>query len=95
MEILYNPRCSECREAGRIPDERGVRWERTDYLEGKLTREKIEEILGKLGSRVADVVRWDESILKEKGISRGWLHLLFRQRRGGSFDPPPLFPAAP
>ncbi len=54
----------------RILDERGTRWERIDYLEGKLTREKLREILAKLRSRAAEVVRWDEKILKEKGISR-------------------------
>ena len=70
MEVVYNPRCSKCREVGKILDERGARWERIDYLEGALTREKLREILAKLGSRAADVIRWDEKILAEKGITR-------------------------
>jgi arsenate reductase len=70
MEVIFNPRCGKCREVGRILDERGARWERIDYLEGMLTRAKLEEILAKLGCGAADVVRWDEKILKEKGISR-------------------------
>lgn len=70
MEVIYNPRCGKCREVGKILDERGARWERIDYLEGKLTREKIREILAKLGRGATDVIRWDEKILQEKGISR-------------------------
>lgn len=70
MEVVFNPRCSKCRSVARILDERGARWQRIDYLEGTLTREKLREILAKLRSRAVEVVRWDEKILKEKGISR-------------------------
>lgn len=71
MEVVFNTSCKRCREVGRILDVRGARWERIDYLEGGLTREKLQEILAKLRCGAADVIRWDEKVLAEQGISRG------------------------
>jgi arsenate reductase len=70
MEVLFNPRCGKCRALASLLDGRGIAWRRIDYLDGALTREKLREVLEKLGCGAAGIIRWDERALGEMGISR-------------------------
>lgn len=70
MEVVFNPKCSKCREVGGLLDARGIAWRRIEYLDGALTRGKLREILGKLGCGAAGIIRWDERVLGEMGVSR-------------------------
>ena len=70
MQVLFNPKCGKCRALGAILDAKGVAWEKVDYLEGALTKAALREVLAKLGRGPAEIIRWDEKILSEKGITR-------------------------
>ncbi len=70
MEIIFNPKCSKCRGVAGILDGKGMAWEKIDYLGGALTREKLREVIEKLGCGPAEIIRWDEGVLKEMGITR-------------------------
>jgi len=70
VEVFFNPACSKCRSLGALLDERGVAWNPIAYLDGALRREKLREVLEKLGCGPAEIIRWEEQVLKEKGITK-------------------------
>ena len=50
IRVYYNPRCSKCRRARDLLDERGADYELIEYLDRPPTRAELEDLLVKLGS---------------------------------------------
>src|SRR5919206_2680607 len=49
VSVYFNPRCSNCRTAQGILEERGVEADYVRYLEQAPTREELERVMGLLG----------------------------------------------
>lgn len=59
--IVYeNPVCTACRELGELLTERGIDFERIDYMTEPLTAEQLRVLLAKAGLRPREVVRMKE-----------------------------------
>jgi|SRR5947209_16369365 len=65
LTVYEKPTCTTCRELFVLLRERGVDFERVNYLVDPLSASEIRELLGKAGLRPRDVVR-----LKEPGARR-------------------------
>ncbi len=48
--VWFNPKCSKCRGAKELLEERGVDTEYYRYLDEAPTRAQLEDVLGKLGT---------------------------------------------
>ncbi len=66
--IWHNPRCSKSREALKLLEENGVEVEVFKYLDEKITKEDIKNILKLIGAKPRDIMRTKESIYKELGL---------------------------
>ncbi|MBC2840687.1 arsenate reductase (glutaredoxin) [Robiginitalea sp. SC105] len=66
LTIYHNPRCRKSREGLAILEASGKPFTVVKYLDTPLSREKIREILDKLGMPAKSLVRTGESIWKEK-----------------------------
>jgi arsenate reductase (glutaredoxin) len=68
--VLYNPRCSKCRQARDLLADRGVDAELVHYLDDTPGRDEIVRIAGLLG--VADdprqMMRTGEAVYRELGL---------------------------
>lgn len=65
IRIYYNPRCSKCRAALALIEERGYSAEVVEYLKTPPDKEELRTLLHKLNMQPADIVRKGESIYKE------------------------------
>ncbi len=67
--VFFNPRCSNCRTAQGILEERGVDADYIRYLENAPTRAELEDVLAKLGTDdPRDIVRTKEPVYAELGL---------------------------
>lgn len=66
MKIYHNPRCGKSREALKILEEKGVRFETYEYLKEGVHKKELKDIVSKLSVPVIDIVRTNESVWKEK-----------------------------
>jgi arsenate reductase (glutaredoxin) len=66
VTILYNPRCSKCREALNILEDSHCEIELVEYLKVKLSKKQIKDILAKLGVKAFDIVRQKEELFQKK-----------------------------
>lgn len=64
INIYHNPRCSKSRQGLALLEESGKNFEIIKYLEDKLSFEKLEDIITKLGINPIDLVRKNEAIWK-------------------------------
>ena len=81
IQILYNPRCSKCREALGILKSENCEIEIVEYLKETLTKKELKTILSKLGLKAFDIVRQKEDVFikKFKGkkfTNEEWIQLL-------------------
>ena len=70
VTVYFNPRCSKCRIARDMLDERGVEAEYLQYLDDAPGRADIERVMGLLG--IEDprlMMRSGESVYKELGLA--------------------------
>jgi len=58
--IWHNPRCSKSRAALALLEQRSISPTIVDYLKNPPTRAELEDLVAKLGCRVADIVRTSE-----------------------------------
>ena len=69
VTVWFNPRCSKCRTAQGILEERGVDAEYVRYLESAPTRDELERVLGMLGTDDQPAIaRRGEDSWKELGL---------------------------
>ncbi len=60
LVVYEKPTCSTCRRLSALLIERGVDFERVDYIVDPLSASQIQELLTKAGLRPRDVVRMKE-----------------------------------
>jgi arsenate reductase len=69
VSIYYNPKCSKCRATLYLLQEKGVAPELILYLETAPSSAELEEVLKKLGKGPKEIIRFNEDVAKELGIS--------------------------
>jgi arsenate reductase len=79
--IYYNPRCSKCREALCLLEEKGEKVEIIKYLEDTPTQKELTEIIKKLGIKPETLVRKSEDLYKDqyadkKLTGRQWIKIM-------------------
>jgi arsenate reductase len=67
--IYHNPRCSKSRATLALLEDRGVEVEIVDYLAAPPTRAELEELLARLGTPAAAIVRMNEAEFSDSGLS--------------------------
>jgi arsenate reductase len=65
LTVYEKPTCSTCRNLFSLLTERGVDFERVNYIIDPLSASEIRELLAKAGLRPRDVVRMKESGARE------------------------------
>ena len=70
VTIYHNPGCSKSRGALEILNERGIEYERVEYLERTPSRADLERILELLPDAPAELVRKDKRF-RELGLEAG------------------------
>ncbi|MEA3418854.1 MAG: arsenate reductase (glutaredoxin) [Campylobacterota bacterium] len=68
ITIWHNPRCSKSRAAAQLLEEQGVEAEVVKYLDEKLTKEQIKELLAMLGIEARELMRTKEEIYRELNL---------------------------
>lgn len=68
VTIWHNPRCSKSREALKLLEEKGVKAEVFKYLDEKITKEDIKNLLKMIDATPREIMRTKESIYKELGL---------------------------
>lgn len=66
ITILYNPRCSKCREALSLLEGENCEIEIVEYLKNTITKKELKSILAKLGLKAFDIVRKKEYLFLKK-----------------------------
>ena len=81
--IYYNPRCSKSRQTLALLRAGGVEPRVVLYLETPPSRQELERVLGLLGRRPAELIRFKDKAAAELGLTPGdgrddgqWLDLL-------------------
>ena len=68
--VYFNPRCSKCRTAWSLLEERGVQAEQYRYLEAGPDRPEIERVMGLLGiDDPRQMMRTGEDVYGELGLA--------------------------
>jgi arsenate reductase (glutaredoxin) len=76
--VLYNPRCSKCRQARDLLEERGVEAELVHYLVDTPGRDEIVRIHGLLGiDDPREMMRTGEKVYRELGLASADHEALF------------------
>ena len=65
IEVVHNPRCRKSRESLAFLEDKGLEFETRLYLEEKLDKTELSEILKKLGIQAMDLMRKGEPDFKE------------------------------
>lgn len=65
LTVYEKPTCTTCRNLFTLLDERGIDFERINYIVDPLSASQIRELLGKAGLRPRDVVRMKEPGARE------------------------------
>ena len=68
VTIYHNPRCSKSRQTLALIEERGVEPLVVEYLKTPPTREKLKEILDRLGLKPRELMRKGEAPYKELNL---------------------------
>ena len=69
VSIYYNPKCSKCRATLALLHDRGIEPELMLYLDTAPSAAVLAVLLKKLGKGPKDVIRFNEDVAKELGIS--------------------------
>jgi arsenate reductase len=69
VAIYHNPKCSKSRQALSLLRANGVEPEVIEYLEQPLDRERIRDLIGRLGIPPHDLVRTKETAYKKLKLS--------------------------
>ena len=70
ITVYFNPRCSKCRIARDLLDERGADWEEYRYLEARPDRAEIERVMTLLGiDDPREMMRTGEDVYRELDLA--------------------------
>lgn len=70
ITIWHNPKCSKSREALKLLEEKGEKFEIVKYLEEVPSRTEIAALLKKLGVSARELMRTKEELYKELGLAK-------------------------
>jgi len=80
VALYYNPRCSKCREALCLLEEKGVEPEIIEYLKTPPTEKQLKDLLKKLGLKPQDILRKKEPLFdkfkKKKLSDTEWIKVM-------------------
>lgn len=65
LTVYEKPTCTTCRKLFTLLSERGIDFERVNYIVEPMSAQQIRELLGKAGLRPRDVVRMKEPGARE------------------------------
>src|SRR5437667_5825526 len=71
LTIYEKPTCTKCREMDRFLRESGVPFEKVNYYVAPLSKEKLTDLIGKMGTKPRDLLRTSEPIYRELGLAKG------------------------
>jgi arsenate reductase len=66
--VYEKPTCTTCRKLVKLLKEQGIDFERLNYFIDPIPREKLEELLGKMGIGPRELLRKREKLYKELGL---------------------------
>ncbi|MFH2134691.1 MAG: arsenate reductase (glutaredoxin) [Pseudomonadota bacterium] len=69
VSMYHNPKCSKCRATLALLQEKGIEPELIQYLETAPSVPELAEVLRKLGKGPKDIIRFNEEVATELGIS--------------------------
>lgn len=69
ISMYHNPKCSKCRATLALLQEKGIEPELINYLESAPSVAALAEVLKKLGKAPKDIIRFNEEVATELGIS--------------------------
>ncbi len=69
VAMYHNPKCSKCRATLTLLRDKGIEPAQIRYLDSAPTVQELAEVLKKLGKGPAEVIRFNEDIATELGIS--------------------------
>ncbi len=69
VTMYHNPKCSKCRATLALLQEKGIAPELITYLETAPTVAALAEVVKKLGKGPKDIIRFNEEVATELGIS--------------------------
>jgi arsenate reductase len=68
--IYEKPTCTKCRQANNLLSEQGIEYRRVNYYNEPLTHTKLKQLLRKMGLIARDILRDNEPVYKELGLSK-------------------------
>jgi arsenate reductase len=71
ITVYEKPTCTKCREMNRFLVDNGVGFSKVNYYIEPLTKEKLQELLGKMKLTPRDILRTSEPIYRELGLGKG------------------------
>ena len=71
ITIYEKPTCTKCREMNRVLSESGMPFEKVNYYVQPLTKQKLINLLRKLGMKPRGLLRTSEPVYRELGIGKG------------------------
>ena len=71
ITVYEKPTCTKCREMNRFLVDNGVDFSKVNYYLEPLTKEKLQELLGKMKLRPRDILRTSEPVYRELGLGKG------------------------
>lgn len=69
ITIYHNPKCSNSRKALELIRERGLKPVVVEYLNTPLKRDALQDLVGKLGVPIRDVMRTKEPVYAELNLA--------------------------
>jgi arsenate reductase (glutaredoxin) len=65
LVVYEKPTCTTCRSLVKLLEEKGIPFDRVDYIIDPIPKQKLAELIGKMGGRPHDLVRAKEQGFKD------------------------------
>jgi arsenate reductase len=69
VSMYYNPKCSKCRATLTLLQEKGFEPTLIHYLDTAPSVAELEAVINKLGKGPKDIIRFNEDVARELGLS--------------------------
>ncbi|MCL3782284.1 arsenate reductase (glutaredoxin) [Prolixibacteraceae bacterium JC049] len=66
IKIYHNPRCSKSRAGLAYLEEKGVEFEKIEYLKDEFSVEELTEVIAKTGKKPFELIRTHEDLYKKE-----------------------------
>ena len=71
LTVYEKPTCTKCREMDRFLRENGVPFDKINYYIEPLSKEKLTELIHKMGIPPRDLLRTSEPVYRDLGLGKG------------------------